>query len=142
MSSINNNLHPANDDNDDDLNLNSPPLSPLQLQPSSATTFSTAAVQRVLRATKGTLFAGASSSYNMAPFPFAPARIWCIPCLLHDKGLNGYSVCTYQQLHGPKCKKFIHAFYEWYCTHLLDNNLSAPPFGTIPVQYQSLMELP
>ena len=32
--------------------------------------------------------------------------------------------------------------YGWYCTHLLDNNLTAPPFGTIPVEYQSLMELP
>lgn len=140
MSSINNNLHPANDDNDDDLNLNLLPLPPLQ--PSSATTFSTAAVQRVLQATKGTLFAGASSSYNMAPLPFAPARIWCIPCLLHDKGLDGYSVCTFQQLHGAKCKKYIHPFYLWYCTHLRDNNLAAPPFGTIPLEYQSLLELP
>ena len=138
MSSINNNLHSTKDVTEEDLNV--PPLAPLQ--PSSATTFSPAAVDKVLQGINGTLFTGASSTCNMAPLPSAPARIYCLPCLLHDQGLNGYTVSSYQQNHGPKCKKFIIPFYGFYCNHLLDNNLTATPFGDIPLEYQHLMGLP
>ena len=77
----------------------------------------------------------------MAPLPSAPTRIYCLACLLHDQGLNGYTVSSYQQNHGPKCKKII-PFYGFYCKHLLDNNLTATPFGDIPPEYQHFMELP
>ena len=38
-------------------------------------------------------------------------------------------------------KKII-PFYGFYCSHLLDNNLTATPFGAVPPEYQHLMELP
>ena len=69
MSSINDNLHSIKDATEEDSKL--PPLIPLQ--PSSATTFSPAAVNKVLRGIKGTLFTGASATCNMAPLPSAPA---------------------------------------------------------------------
>ena len=136
--SLNNNIpHSTTDASEEDFKL--PPLIPLQ--PSSATTFSPAAVTKVLQAIKGTLFTGASATCNMAPLPSAPTRIYCLACLLHDQGLNGYTVSSYQQNHGPKCKKII-PFYGFYCKHLLDNNLTATPFGDIPPEYQHFMELP
>ena len=64
------------------------------------------AVDKVLQGINGTLFTGASSICYMAPLPSAPARIYCLPCLFHDQGLNGYTVCSYQQNHEPKCQKF------------------------------------
>ena len=136
--SLNNNIpHSTTDASEEDLKL--PPLIPLQ--PSSATTFSPAAVAKVLQAIKGTLFSGASATCNMAPLPSAPTRIYCLPCLLHDQNLNGHTVSSYHQNHGPKCKKII-PFYGFYCNHLLDNNLTATPFGDIPPEYKHLMELP
>ena len=136
--SLNNNIpHSTTDASEEDLKL--PPLIPLQ--PSSATTFSPAAVAKVLQAIKGTLFSGASATCNMAPLPSAPTRIHCLPCLLHDQNLNGHTVSSYHQNHGPKCKKII-PFYGFYCNHLLDNNLTATPFGDVPPEYQHLMELP
>ena len=135
---INNNLHSTKDVTEEYLKL----FPPSPLQPRSATTFSPAAVDKVLQGINGTLFTDASSSCNMAPLPSAPARIYCLPCLLHDQGLNGYIVCSYQQNHGPKCQKFIIPFYGFYCNYLLDNNKTAPPFGDIPLEYKHLMELP
>ena len=38
-------------------------------------------------------------------------------------------------------KKII-PFYGFYCKHLLDNNLTATPFGDVPPEYQHFMELP
>ena len=111
------------------------------LKPHSATDFSPDAIAKVIEATKGTLFTGLDATENFSPFPCSEARIHCLPCMLHGVGEKGYTISTYFQKHGYKCRR-VHPFYQFYCQYLVNNNMDKPPSGNIPFEYQVLMQSP
>ena len=60
-----------------------------------------------------------------APFPCSQSKMYCHCCLLAGKGASGYTVSTYSQNHGSKCKHYSQ-FMEWYCNYLVCNKLKPP----------------
>ena len=110
------------------------------LKPHSSTDFSPAAVAKVIAAINGTLFTGDDSTTNFSPLPCSEAKIHCLPCMLQGTGVNGYTIYTYFQNHGNKCK-CADPFYQFYCQHLVNDNKIKPPSGVIPMKHLHLMQL-
>ena len=74
-----------------------------------------------------------------APFPCSQSKLYCHCCLLAGKGASGYTVSTYSQNHGSKCRHYSQ-FMEWYCNYLVCNKLKPPTEFAIPVDYKYLLE--
>ena len=75
-----------------------------------------------------------------APFPCSQSKMYCHCCLLAGKGASGYTVSTYSQNHGSKCRHYSQ-FMEWYCNYLVCNKLKPPSESAIPVDYKYLLAL-
>ena len=75
-----------------------------------------------------------------APFPCSQSKMYCHCCLLAGKGASGYTVSTYSQNHGSKCRHYSQ-FMEWYCNYLVCNKLKPPSEMAIPVDYKYLLAL-